>query len=215
MKKIFIKAVNVLACLIIALAVYMLLLVVITPSGEVPSMFGHTVFRTLTSSMAPSIPRDSLIVVRKCTAEEVQVGDVITFYSTDPDLNGAVNTHRVTEISQTETGLSFTTKGDANALEDRYQVPADHLIGKVVFVSVLLGKAVRLTANPLVFIPVIVIPLLIILIVNVRRVWLTAKELEQESLEEEVQTLREELNRIQAEKAENTPPEEPQSKQPK
>lgn len=205
MKKIFIRLINAFACLVIALAVYMLLLVVITPSGQVPSMFGCTVFRTLTGSMAPEIPRDSMILVKKCAPEEVSTGDVITFYSSDPDLGGAVNTHRVTQIEQTGTGLLFTTKGDANALEDRYKVAQDQLIGKVIFTSVILGKAVRLTSNPLVFIPIIVIPLIIILIVNVRRVWLTAKEIEQEALEEEVQALKKELARMQEKKAQGSP----------
>lgn len=200
MKKILLTIVNILATAVIVLAVYMLLMVVLTPRGEVPSMFGHTVFRTLTGSMAPEIPRDSMIVVKKTDPDEIQVGDVITFYSDDPELDGAVNTHRVTQIQQTDSGLVFTTKGDANALEDRYPVTQDRLIGKVVFSSVLLGKAVRLSSNPLIFIPLILVPLVVILILNLRRVWIAAKELEQESIEQDVASLREELQRLQKEK---------------
>ena len=38
----------------------------------------------------------SLIVVKKEAPSAIQEGDIISFYSSDPALDGAVNTHRVT-----------------------------------------------------------------------------------------------------------------------
>ena len=80
-------------------------------------------------------------------------GDVISFYSTDPALEGAVNTHRVVSISQDGDSYIYTTKGDANNAADLYDAQSRYLIGKVIWSSLFLGKLSRLAANPLIFIP--------------------------------------------------------------
>ena len=63
--------------------------------------------------------------------------------------------------------LMFKTKGDANFVEDAYLCDSDKLIGRVIFVSVFVGKTMRLLSNPLIFIPVIALPLVYILISSI------------------------------------------------
>ena len=81
----------------------------------------------LTDSMEDTIPANSYIQIRKADPAEIQVGDVITFYSDDPTLRGYLNTHRVVEIA--EDGATFITKGDANLVEDKYPVRAESVVG--------------------------------------------------------------------------------------
>lgn len=98
--------------------------------NEVPSIFGRAPMVVLTESMDPTIRSGDLIVCHVANAEDVRVGDVISFF--DPDGNGtAVVTHRVVEIETNEkTGaISFRTKGDNNNLEDRTSVPSKNLVG--------------------------------------------------------------------------------------
>ena len=166
-KKFFLTLINAISVLIIAAAVVILCLVVFTKQGEVPSIGGYTVFRITTGSMKPSYDTDTLILVKKTDPSEIQVGNVISFYSSDPALDGAVNTHRVTKIEQDGTEWKYTTKGDANNVPDQYGTDSKALIGKVVASSLILGKLARLVSNPLIFIPVILIPLAVILISNV------------------------------------------------
>jgi len=64
-------------------------------------------------SMEPSIHKGSLVLVQPASPSEVQVGDVITFQQYDQ-----TTTHRVVTIAQSEKGLSFKTKGDANTVAD-------------------------------------------------------------------------------------------------
>ena len=64
-------------------------------------------------SMEPSIHKGSLVLVQPVSPSEVQVGDVITFQQYDQ-----TTTHRVITIAQSEKGLSFKTKGDANTVAD-------------------------------------------------------------------------------------------------
>ena len=166
LKKIVLNIINGVSVIIIAAAVLVLLTVVLTKSGDVPNILGYSVFRVMTGSMEPAIETDSLIVVKRVEASEIKIGDVISFFSQDPAHGGAVNTHRVTAIEQNGEEWNFVTKGDANQLEDKYVTSSKDLIGKVVYVSHVMGIIVHLLSNPLIFIPVIVLPMFVILVYN-------------------------------------------------
>ena len=194
-KKIVFGIINVFSVLIIVAAVFVLCTVIFTKSGEAPSVFGYTVLRVTTGSMKPTYDVDTLIVVKKVNPETIKVNDVISFYSQDPILDGAVNTHRVVEILEEEQGRVFVTKGDNNNVTDAYNVESEYLIGKVVASSIVIGKISRLVANPLIFIPIILIPLALILISNlvgtVHMAKKIAKEEEEEAIREAIRKIKE------------------------
>lgn len=191
MKKVLIAIVNTLSVVIIVFAVLVLLTVATTRGGEAPSFLGYSVFHVLTGSMEPAIPTDSLILVHRTEPESIAVGDVITFYSRDPELGGAMNTHRVAAIARESDGsLVFTTAGDANYVPDEYPTYARDVVGVVVFSSFALGKLVRLLSNPLVFFPFLIVPLVVLVIVNLLGTIRTARKL---ALEEEAKALEEAL----------------------
>ncbi len=91
-------------------------------------------YAVLSGSMEPQIPVGALLYVKPCSADDVAVGDVITFVLNE-DLMTA--THRVVAID-TEAG-TFTTKGDANETEDGAPVSFQNLIGKPLFAIPLVG----------------------------------------------------------------------------
>ena len=193
-KKFFLTLINIISVMIIAAAVVVLCLVVFTKQGEAPNLGGYTVFRITTGSMRPSYDTDTLILVKKTDPSQIQVGDVISFYSADPALDGAVNTHRVIAIEEDGTDWKYTTQGDANNIPDQYGTDSEALIGKVVASSLALGKLARLVANPLVFIPVILIPLAVILISNLVRTIRLAGKI---AKDEEEAAVREAIREIQ------------------
>lgn len=194
LKKIVLNIINGVSVIIIAAAVLVLLTVVLTKSGDVPNILGYSVFRVMTGSMEPAIETDSLIVVKRVEASEIKIGDVISFFSQDPAHGGAVNTHRVTAIEQNGEEWNFVTKGDANQLEDKYVASSKDLIGKVVYVSHVMGIIVHLLSNPLIFIPVIVLPMFVILVYNlactIRVTRNIVKEEEEAAVREAVETIR-------------------------
>lgn len=151
-------------------------------------------YEEISYKMEPTYATDTLLVVKKTDPKEIMEGDVISFYSTDPALEGAVNTHRVVSISQDGDSYIYTTKGDANNAADLYDAQSRYLIGKVIWSSLFLGKLSRLAANPLIFIPLILIPLAAILITNlvhtVRLAKTIAKEEEEAAVKEAIQALR-------------------------
>ena len=102
-RKIICGVINTLSVLVIAAAIVILCMVLFTEPGKPPNIFGFTMLRITTGSMEPTYATDTLLVVKKTDPKEIMEGDVISFYSTDPALEGAVNTHRVVAISKMET----------------------------------------------------------------------------------------------------------------
>lgn len=200
-KKIFFTLVNLISVLVIAAAVVVLLTVVLTKPGEAPQIGGYTVLRITTGSMEPEYKIDTLILVKNVETDTIKSNDVISFYSKDPALDGAVNTHRVVEVEKDGDHWIYTTKGDANNVVDAYTVDAKYLIGKVVASSLVLGKLARLVSNPLIFIPIILIPLAIILISNIVK---TAKLANTLAQEEEEKAVKEALREIREAKEKET-----------
>lgn len=185
--------INIAAVCLIAMSIFVLLTVVLTPAGQVPQVMGFSVLRVLTGSMKPEIPEDSMLLVQKADAASLQVGDVISFFSPDPSLNGALNTHRIVDIAEADDSLQFTTKGDANLIEDQYPVDESRVVGKVLFVSTRLGKLLRLISNPLVFGLAVLVPLVLILVGNLVSALKSAARLAKEEEEAAVRQALEEL----------------------
>ena len=192
--KYVLRAVNVLAAVVIALALIVLLRTVFTPAGEVPSLGNYSFMHTLTGSMEPAIPVHSFIVTQETDPADLQVGDIITFRATESSMEGALNTHRITSVYEENGQLMFRTKGDANAVEDAQPVAAANVVGRVVFVSAALGTLVSLLSNPLVFFPFILLPLAVLLILEISKMVKSAKEVarieEEKALQEAVELVR-------------------------
>ena len=196
--KYVLRAINVVAAVVIAVALVVLLRTVFTPAGEVPTIGGYGFMRTLTGSMEPAIPVHSLVVVQETDPESLQEGDIITFRATEGSLEGALNTHRITSVYEQDGQLMFRTKGDANAVEDVEPVASANVVGRVVFVSAALGTVVSLLSNPLVFFPLIVVPLIVLCALEVVKLVKTTKEV---ARAEDEAALREAVERVRRQRA--------------
>lgn len=94
-----------------------------------PRLIGFQIFTVQTPSMEPKYPVGSVIYVKPVEADELQARDVITFRNRQ----GTVVTHRIVQVYGSGSGRSFQTQGDANNIPDGGSVPAENVIGKVVF----------------------------------------------------------------------------------
>lgn len=104
---------------------------------------GLTPFTVLSGSMEPAYHVGALIYVKDTAAQDIQVGDPITFVLNE-DLT--VATHRVIEIDNEN--QYFYTKGDANEFPDGSPVHFKNLIGKPVFTIPYLGYFSNWVTNP-------------------------------------------------------------------
>ncbi|WP_374007881.1 signal peptidase I [Leifsonia sp. LS-T14] len=104
----------------------------------VPKVAGATPATILTSSMEPTLPPGTLVIVKPVPVHQIRIGDVMTYQirSGDP----AVVSHRVVAITRSTTGgLTFTTKGDNNAEADIAPVIPAQVRGVVWYSVPLLG----------------------------------------------------------------------------
>ena len=110
---------------------------------EVPDFGGVMPLIVLTDSMYPDIKSGDIIVSKTVDANEVNVGDVISFF--DPAGNGqSVVTHKVIDKYDVDGKLFFKTKGINNNTEDSLPVPADKLVGKYTDVRIPLAGHVAI-----------------------------------------------------------------------
>ena len=104
----------------------------------VPSVTGAVPLTVLTSSMEPTLPPGTLVVVRPTAAADVRLGDVMTYQieSGKPE----VVTHRVIAIEASSDGSrTFTTQGDNNPQADPNPVVAGQVKGTVWYSVPLIG----------------------------------------------------------------------------
>lgn len=106
-------------------------------------LIGLNVYTVISGSMEPTYSVGDLIYVKKVAPESIRVGDPITFVMNE-DL--VVATHRVVAVDAAN--QRFTTKGDANEVEDAAPVHFNNLIGKPVFALPLLGFVSNWVQNP-------------------------------------------------------------------
>lgn len=217
LKKIIYGIVNFISVVIIAAAIVVLIMVLLTKPGKPPSIGVLLCFLGHYRKHGAYYDVDTMILVQETDPSQIREGDVISFYSSDPMLDGAVNTHRVVRIEKDGGQYVYTTKGDGNNVEDPYDVKSEYLVGKVIWSSVILGKISRLVSNPLIFIPVILVPLAVILLSNffqtislARKI---AKEEEEAAIREAVEQFRkkkelEKQDSIKESDAESQKPEE-------
>ena len=95
-------------------------------------LVGIKTYAVISGSMEPTYPTGSLLYVKSVNAQELRVGDAITFML-DED---TVATHRIIEIipdDEDSSILRFRTQGDANDTPDGTPVHYKNIIGKPVF----------------------------------------------------------------------------------
>lgn len=144
-KKTVTRIINVLLTVILIAVLALTAFVMIGRATDKPIfIFGKTAVWVVTPSMEPEIPERSFILIEKVEASEVKVDDVIMFRSSDPDLKGGFNTHRVIEVKENE----FITKGDHNMVEDIYPALKSNVVGRYVRVLPVLSALMRFFSTP-------------------------------------------------------------------
>ncbi|VXB40013.1 signal peptidase I [Aeromicrobium sp. 9AM] len=106
----------------------------------IPRLGGGTPYTILTGSMRSSLPPGTLIVVKPTSADNVDIGDVITFQieSGKP----TVASHRVIGKTVADDGSPrLITKGDDNAAADSDLVRPEQIRGKLWYSVPVLGRA--------------------------------------------------------------------------
>jgi len=133
-----------------------------THPDKVPDFMGYKPFIVLSGSMEPAIKAGDLIVTKRIAPEDVRVDDIISFRA---DSNVVVS-HRVVEIN-TEGGVSFLTKGDANVGMDAISVHPEDIEGLYIWRGAGLGKFALFLQTPIGMLVFVVTPLCLFIVYDI------------------------------------------------
>ncbi|PKR77201.1 signal peptidase I [Halalkalibacillus sediminis] len=118
------KVVNVF--LIVALVFTSILVFTNLSSDGPPQIFGQELKVVYSGSMEPEIKTGAVIGINpNIDKNSIKVGEVIMFQS-EP---GVYVTHRVMDVTQNDSGVLYTTKGDNNESADINPVQAENVYG--------------------------------------------------------------------------------------
>jgi signal peptidase I len=145
----------------------MILLLAIAGFTFLVPRFGWRVDAVFTGSMEPALKVGGVVITHPVEADEISVGDIITFYSPQTE---KLTSHRVTAI-QGGSSLYLQTKGDANENVDAVAVPVENVVGKVGFHIPYLGYATQFVKTRLGLILTLFLPGLFVILLEIRSIW--------------------------------------------
>ena len=190
--KIFRICSSIIEWIVIVVLIFLIILVGVQKFSNKGNFFGYRIYTIISGSMIPTYNVGDTVLIKEMTADNIQIGDAVTYLGDGGDLNGKIITHQVVEIEFDQNGkYLFHTKGIANNIEDPV-VSQDQVLGKVVhkfFFLTLLGK---LTTSMLLLFIFIVIPLAIIISIEIiKLVYKSDADIDKE-VKEELEELKEE-----------------------
>ena len=104
------------------------------------NLFGYRSFVILTGSMEPNLNPGDMVFTKKASVNNLQVGDIITFYSKND--TASTTTHRIVNIIKENGKTYYETKGDNNGSNDSDLVPFENVVGTMSFKISKIGKIV-------------------------------------------------------------------------
>lgn len=153
---------------IVVLRILPLLLVAVAGGFALLKAQGDQLLSVQTGSMVPEIKRGHLVAVGEVPLNQLRVGDVITYKSSQESLKGATITHRIVELPTEENGQKFITKGDANPSIDE-PFSGDRIVGRVDRAVPYAGFLMDFLSTPIGLMLVIYLPALFIIVDEIKR----------------------------------------------
>ena len=140
---------------------------------EVP-LYGAYVI--ISGSMEPIIKVRDAVLIKRVPAEDINVGDVVTYESRDEAYYGVLVTHRVVNIKEENGQKVYVTKGDHNQTIDRLPISESQIYGKVIMRIPKIGYIKYFLVTSYGWVIAIVIPSLGIIIYDIIKLIKKIKE---------------------------------------
>ncbi len=157
-----------------AMAITLSISVLVAAAIFIPGVFGLKTMVVTSGSMQPYLNPGDVALVRAAVADEVALGDAISFYR--PDGRGLI-THRVIDIKILDGVLYFQTQGDNNLAADANLTPANALFGvvhgRIPKIGYLLQKV---TTDKLIRMLTLSVPVIVIAVQELRSLSKSAKQ---------------------------------------
>lgn len=164
--------------MLLALGAIVFALVQSKLSGQPPAVAGNQVYIVYGGSMSPTFEAGSLAFIKPVDPQSIKEGDIITYRTRDD--SDLMCTHRVVKVNQEGGQLSFTTRGDANDIDDAYAVLPGDIIGAVNFTVPYAGHLMDFAQTKNGLITLVFIPGILIIIFELRNLFKYSAQLEAE-----------------------------------
>ena len=154
-----------------------------------PMFLGYAPLIVKSDSMFPEFQTDDLIIIKAVDPEQLQEGDVITFF--DPDSTSrSVVTHRIIQVVYGNE-LTFITKGDANNSEDT-PLPAENVIGRYLTAIPSAGAVANFLGTTAGLVVCVALPMLLLVTYELirRKKYSKSREADTQALLAELEALR-------------------------
>ncbi len=151
----------------------------------------YKLYTVLSDSMQEDFQSGDVVIIKNVDSEELEVGDIITFYSIDPLTEGGVYTHKIREITTYEGELAFETYGTTTGDSDLYPALAEIVVGELVYVLPDVGFFTEFVKSNEGYVVIILIPILICIFLEIRHIIKIVKgrKTEQNPMSEERQQI--------------------------
>jgi len=143
------------------------------------SIAGYRVFMIVSESMKDEYVIGDILISKHATADEINIGDNVTYLGEEMQLKGLIITHKVVEKRQVGNDTFFVTRGLANDISDP-EIRYDQIYGKVVYKTIILSFIAKLMNNQLSYYLLFTIIALIISIEIVTSLFITKEEKEED-----------------------------------
>lgn len=127
MKKAFNIITDVLLVIFILLAALITIVSLNTKDRGVTNIFGYVPLNIQTNSMQNVINPGDLIFTQKYNGEDIEVGDIIAFFSVEEETT-IIKTHRVVRKENNDGTITFITKGDNAEGEDQLELTKNDIV---------------------------------------------------------------------------------------
>ncbi len=129
---------------------------------------GYRLFTVMSGSMEPAIHTGSLLISKPVS--DPQPGTVIIYEDPRSQIPNSFVAHRVLERIETENGLQYQTKGDANNVKDSYAIDASKMIGQQLVAIPYLGYVSAFAKTPKGLLFIAILPAIIIVLLELQTI---------------------------------------------
>ena len=143
-----------------------------------PSVAGYQMYIVQGGSMSPAFEAGSLAFLQPIDPHNLVAGDIITYTSAGG--GDSLTTHRIMEVNNEGGQLSFTTRGDANLVNDSLPVYPENIVGQVVHTVPYAGFVMSYGQSKTGIITLVFIPGALIIAFELRNLFRLAAQWEEE-----------------------------------
>jgi signal peptidase len=136
-----------------------------------PRLLGYSSVIVYGGSMAGSVRVGSIAVTKEVQPEDIRVGDVIVFYPPTTSPNRSPLMHRVISVREEDGQRLFSTKGDANATPDPWEIAVEGRGSRVAYAVPYVGYLVDFAGTPLGWALLLFLPATYLGVTTLRRIW--------------------------------------------